>query len=209
MSSYLLRLAQRLNSRYAPKDGFPPVFLMGDDEKLPDLHPFLTDLPKGSAIIIRSRSRHRRLDQIRGLKTPCRRFGLKILVADDWALAVSHHLDGVHLPGNRLKKFRFNHGRLRRPYPDFLITASAHSATAIQTARNCGVCGVFLSPIFPTTSHPNGKSLGRWRLHDHITKTTPTLGAIGLGGLNTKTAPALQNTRLCAFAGISGLLPHS
>jgi len=158
MSSYLLRLAQRLNSRYAPKDGFPPVFLMGDDEKLPDLHPFLTDLPKGSAIIIRSRSRHRRLDQIRGLKTPCRRFGLKILVADDWALAVSHHLDGVHLPGNRLKKFRFNHGRLRRPYPDFLITASAHSATAIQTARNCGVCGVFLSPIFPTRPLASSRS---------------------------------------------------
>lgn len=206
MSFAIQSTALRLNKRYAPNSNFPPVFLLSDDEKQPDVRPFLSKLPKGSAVLVRSRSALKRRQHIRQLRIPCRKLGLRLMVADDWKLAVAYHLDGVHFPEQRLKKFRFNQGRLRKPYPDFLITCSAHTLNSLVLAQNCGVKGVFISPIFPTTSHKAAKTLGRWRLAYHLSKCPNNIGAVGLGGINEHTIKQLRNCRLSAIAGISGLI---
>ena len=68
---------------------------------------------------------------------------------------------------------------------------------------NYGINFLFLSPIFPTNSHPNSKTIGNMRLAK-ITRELGDKSAIyALGGINLVNIRLLKNTRIAGFGFIT------
>lgn len=145
-------------------------------------------LPRGSAVVIRGRDRRARaalLAQLMPLS------GLSLLVADDPVLAEA--ADGLHLPEARARDAA--HWRARRP--GWIITASAHSLRALMALAH--IDAAFLSPVFPTASHPGAPALSPARAA-LIAAATP-VPVYALGGIDGRNAARLPP----AFAGIAAI----
>jgi thiamine-phosphate pyrophosphorylase len=107
----------------------------------------------------------------------CRARCLVLVVAGDARLAASLGA-GMHLRSGRWP------GPLR---PRGLVTSSAHGVAEMRRAARAGAHLVFLSPAFPTASHPGAPGLGplRW-------------------GLMARRLPWITRTRLAALGGVDG-----
>lgn len=145
-------------------------------------------LPRGSAVVIRGRDRRARAALLAQL-TPLS--GLSLLVADDPVLAEA--ADGLHLPEARARDAA--HWRARRP--GWIITASAHSLRALMALAH--IDAAFLSPVFPTASHPGAPALSPARAA-LIAAATP-VPVYALGGIDGCNAARLPP----AFAGIAAI----
>jgi thiamine-phosphate pyrophosphorylase len=108
------------------------------------------------------------------------------------ALAAKYRLKHLHLPEQTLKK----RGKLKllQLKKRFILTTSVHSLPALKRAERAGVHAVLLSPVFPTASHPNGKTLGAYQ-YRCITKQA-RLPVYPLGGVTPKNIARLYHTRL-------------
>jgi thiamine-phosphate pyrophosphorylase len=158
---------------------------MTDDARLPDPIAAARALPRGSLVVARSRERLEPL--VRALlKLP-----LCVLAAGDPELAVRLGAQGFHLPEARAREAA--HWRAR--FPDMFITASAHSLRALAVAH---VDAVFLSPVFPTESHPERAALTAVRANAIARQACVPVYA--LGGIDARNAK-----RLHGFAGIAAI----
>ncbi|HEY2068335.1 MAG TPA: thiamine phosphate synthase [Rhizomicrobium sp.] len=180
----------RAASRFAARR-LPPLVLMTDDTRLPDPAAAACRLPFGSLVILRSRNATRRAALAKSLR------GLTLLIADDPYLAARCGAQGLHLPEHRAHEAL--HWRAR--HPGWLITASAHSLSAITRAR--GADAVILAPVFATASHPGGATLGAIRARI-IAQASP-LPVYALGGIDAVTARALAGAKLAGLAAIGAL----
>jgi thiamine-phosphate pyrophosphorylase len=187
-------VALRLNA-----GNLPPLVLMTDDERLPDPCEAARLLPRGSLIVLRARDQYRRRDLAVALARIAHARALFLLIADDPDLARSAH--GVHFPEAHMGAISY--WRARRP--DWFLTASAHSLQAAQRAALFGADAVFLSPVFPTPSHPGRQVLTPIRLRLIARETRVPLYA--LGGINAGNAQQLLGARLAGIAAIGGLAP--
>jgi thiamine-phosphate pyrophosphorylase len=185
-------VALRLNA-----GNLPPLVLMTDDERLPDPCAAARLLPRGSLIVLRAREKHRRVELATALARIARSRALFLLIADDPELAQS--ADGVHFPEAHMGAIA--HWRARRP--GWFLTTSAHSLEAVQRAARFGADAVFLSPIFPTASHPGRASLTPIRLRLMAREARVPLYA--LGGINAGNAQQLLGAGLAGIAAIGGL----
>lgn len=122
----------------------------------------------------------------RALARVCRARGLALSVAGDWRLAAALGA-GLHLRGGRRPA-----GAPRR-LP--ALTSSAHGAADVRRARRAGALA-FLSPAFPTASHPRVAGLGpcRWGL----VARRGGGGVAALGGVDGRTVRRLPG---CVAAG--------
>ncbi|CCQ75600.1 thiamine phosphate synthase [Magnetospira sp. QH-2] len=191
----LTDLARRLNRRACSP--LPPLILMTDDDRLPDPSGLVAHLPKGSAILVRSRKALDREQRARRLIPLCRPRGIKLLVADDIGLAMGLGLDGLHIPEAKVRDLPLWHIWRR---PGFLVTTSAHSLAALHRAARAGVDAALLSPVFSTGSHPNARQLGPTRFGIWTGETC--LAIYGLGGIDSKQAARLLNSGAVGMAGI-------
>ncbi|HEY1632619.1 MAG TPA: thiamine phosphate synthase [Rhizomicrobium sp.] len=168
-------------------DGLPCLILMTDDATLPDPRAAAHALPHGSLVILRGTALRfaRDIHAIRGLR---------LLIANDGALAARIGADGIHLSEARAHEAA--HWRAR--HPGWLITAAAHSlrATAVQADA------VLLSPIFATRSHPGAKTLGLRALTIARQAATPVYA---LGGVDAITVRRLDGGAFAGVAAISAL----
>lgn len=162
-----------------------PLVLMTDDRDA-DWAAAAHRLPQGSLVVVRARDAKRRAQLAEQLSFA------RLLVAGDPELAAEFGV-GLHLPERRMREAP--HWRARHPH--WIITASAHSLGALLHAR--GLDGVFLSPVFATTSH------------SHATPLTPVRAALiaaqspvpvyALGGVTPRNAVLLAP----AFSGIAAI----
>jgi thiamine-phosphate pyrophosphorylase len=148
----------------------PRLWLMTDERQGEALLPAIARLPRGAGIVFRHYSlppaeRRALWDQVR---TAARTRGLTLVAA------------GLTLPGADGAHNRFGRG---------LRTASAHNLREVRAAERAGAHLLFLSPVFPTRSHPGAPALGprRFALLAHQTK----LPAIALGGMDADKARSL------------------
>lgn len=192
--STLARLARRLNA-----GALPSLVLMSDDERLPDPCAAAECLPRGSMVVLRARDQTRRVALARALSPIVRRGGLFLLIADDTALAARAGADGVHFPERRAGEIAYWRAR----HPEWLMTASAHSLTAVARAARFGADAVFLSPVFATKSHPGRAALGPLRLRA-IAQCVP-VAIYALGGIDAANAHRLEGARLAGIAAIGAL----
>ncbi|MBV9550085.1 MAG: thiamine phosphate synthase [Alphaproteobacteria bacterium] len=163
-----------------------PLVLFTDDSG----HDWLSAarrLPAGGAVIIRSRDASQRATLLDTLSS----LPLKLLVAGDANLAQG--ADGLHLPEHRAGEAA--HWRAR--HPDWIITASAHSLRALMMLSQ--VDAAFLSPVFPTASHPGAAALTPLRAA-FIAAASP-VPVYALGGVTARNARRLPPS----FAGIAAI----
>ncbi len=127
------------------------LWLFTDRARLADPLPAIAGLPKGQCgVVFRHEGVAGRAALAMAVAKLCRARRLALTVAGDWRLAASLGA-GVHLRGGRGRAAR---GKLN--------TASAHDVAELRRGCWAGAL-VFVSPAFPTASHPGLAALGAWR----------------------------------------------
>jgi len=150
----------------------PRLWMMTDERQGDAIWGALSRLPRGSGIVFRhyglpARERRRLFEQMR---REARRRNHRLLLAGPPGLAAAWRADGSHGPG-----------RGRPPQPR---TASAHDLAQIRAAERSGAALVFLSPVFPTRSHPGARVLGPLRFG--LLARQSRLPVIALGGMDAR-----------------------
>jgi thiamine-phosphate pyrophosphorylase len=148
----------------------PRLWLMTDERQGEALFTSIARLPRGAGIVFRHYSlapaeRRALWDRVRSAANAS---GLMLVVAGPTLPGA----DGAHnRPGRGLR------------------TASVHNLREIRAAERAGAHLLFLSPVFPTRSHPGAAVLGprRFALLAHQTK----LPVIALGGMDAEKARTL------------------
>jgi len=157
MDARLVAWARAVKSRHRhDRRPCPVLWLFTDDRRLPDPCASAARLPRGLAgVVLRHDAEPQRRALGRALARICRVRRLALVVAGDTRLAAALGA-GVHLRGGRWP----DHARTRRGWR----TSSAHSMAELRRARWAGADLAFLSPAFPTASHPGAPGLGpqRW-----------------------------------------------
>ena len=179
-----------------------PVLWLFTDPRGPDPLQFARLAPRGlCGIVLRHDADPARAQLAQAIAEVCRERGLALTIAGDWRLARAAGA-GLHLRDGRKPP--------HAPRGWRLLTSSAHGAASLRRARAAGAL-VFLSPAFPTASHPGSPALGplRWsRLAGGgAAMADECVGAPGVG------AQGLTAPGVAALGGITGrtirLLPRA
>jgi thiamine-phosphate pyrophosphorylase len=144
----------------------------------------LERLPRGAGVVFRHyqlppRARAELFAQVRRV---ARRRRLVLLVAGK-PLRGADGRHGARAAGS--------HGRATRP---------AHHRRDLVAARRAGVDAAFVSPVFPTRSHPGAPALGRVRFGLLIRDSG--IPVIALGGMDEGRARSLARLRVHGWAAI-------
>ncbi len=173
----------------------PHLWLMTDERQGDALWCALDALPRGTGVVFRHYSlspadRRTMFDRVRRI---ARRRGLTLLLAGSPAQAAAWGADGAHGRFSRIGA-----GRM-------LLSAPVHDAAELRAARHADL--VFISPVFPTRSHPGGRSLGPARFATLLAQAH--MPVIALGGVDAKRAKRLIAMGAHGWAAIDGLTPRS
>jgi len=163
----------------APDQPLPRLWLMTDERLGRSLPDAVARLPEGAGIVFRHYSleeseRRALFETVRAAHE-----GL-LLLAGPADLAAIWGADG-------------SHGRHQGA-----LTASAHDLAELRMAEAIGVRLVFLSPVFPTRSHPDRPALGAAGFAALAGQTDRPV--IALGGMNAQRAKGLPGAY--GWAGI-------
>jgi thiamine-phosphate pyrophosphorylase len=169
-----------------------PAQLLMTDERMGDgLWGALDRLPCGAGVIFRyyalpPAERRRLYERVRAI---ARRRRLILILAGTPREAIAWKADGVH--------GRSPHRRAPRR---LIRSAPVHDSAELYAARTADLC--LVSPIHPTRSHPDARTLGHVRLgllvgRDHH-------GIVALGGMNPARARSLRLLGIGRWAGIDG-----
>lgn len=164
----------------------PQQWLFSDERLAVGVARLAALLPPGSGIVLR----HDRLAPgvrwrlLRRLMRVARARGLTILLAGTPERARRWGADGVHL---RQHDARRAAQALRL---GLLLTMPVHNACEARAARRAKASGVFISPLYPTRSHPGAGFLGSaaWVRLARLAKAQ----AIALGGMTAARARQLN-----------------
>lgn len=169
---------------------------MTDERQGDQLWPALQALPSGSGVIVRHYSlnpsaRHALVARIRKIARARRHI---LITAGSAASARAMHADGFHA--------RSPH---KGPH-DLVRTVAVHNAAELRLAERAAADLVFLSPVFDTGSHPDGRVLGPVRFGQLVQRTR--IPVIALGGLNKRRAQSLRQFGIYGWAAIGALTPN-
>jgi thiamine-phosphate pyrophosphorylase len=175
----------------------PRLWLFTDSDRLPDPRAAAAGLPRGRAgVVLRHDADPGRAALGRDLARICRGRRLILVVAGDLRLAAALRA-GVHLRGGRWPGF---------PRPAGIVTSSAHSVADLRRAARAGADLGFLSPAFPTASHPGAPGLGplRWGA---MARRVPGIRLAALGGVDGTSIRRLPGDACHAAGAIGALAP--
>lgn len=167
--------------RHPRPSALPRRWLMTDERLGDALWPAIDALPRGSGIIFRhyatpSRARQALFVRVRSV---ARRRGLMLVMAGP--------------PVGRGPMLR--HGRQRGA-----LTAPVHSRTEAIAAIRMGAALLFVSPAYPTRSHPGAPALGPVRFGLMIRGLK--VPVVALGGMDERRWRALRRFGVHGWAGI-------
>ncbi len=190
--------AARLGNARAPRP-----WLFSDPSRLPDPRAAAARLPRGAGVVARAADPA----VLDGLARIARRRGLVLVVSQRGRAALALGA-GLHLPDRRGARHLLPVLLARRAgAPGAVLTMASHGgAAAAARARRLRPDLVFLSPAFPTASHPGAPALGphRWA---RAARGLP--GAVAaLGGITPRSLRRLPRG-LAGYGAIGGLLPQA
>ena len=170
----------------------PRLWLMTDERQGKALWDAIDRLPRGAGIVFRhySLSPGDRRDLFELMKRRAKRRGLTLLFAGSSNGAGWANGDGVH----NAARAPLRRGKIR--------SASAHDMRELRAAERAGADLLFLSPAFPTRSHPGRRALGPLRFM--LLARQARVPVIALGGMNARRAQRLGGG-IHGWAGIDAL----
>ena len=182
-------MALRYSDCMTARQTLPLLWLLSDRRNDAGLERALTHLPPGSGFVFRhyhlsGAQRRARFDVLADV---ARSHGHTIVLAGDEAGSAEWGADGFY-------------GARRGGRPGLWL-ATAHDADEIRTAEEGGADGVFLSPVFPTASHPGAPTLGVDAFRKLAKRTS--VPVIALGGMTHARAARLQWPRWGAIDGLA------
>jgi thiamine-phosphate pyrophosphorylase len=167
--------------------------MMTDERQGDGLIPALARLPRGAGVVFRHYGLP--LDERRALfekvRRIARRRGLVLVAAAPDRLCSPLRVHGVHNDAGRAQRYAAA-GTLR--------TAAVHNMRELRRAERNGANLVFLSPIFPTRSHPGAASLGPLRFG--VISRKSRLPVVALGGMDPARARRLKGHKVHGWAAI-------
>lgn len=173
----------------------PKRWFFTDEIRTPDPGPVIRGLDGGTGVVFRHYHDPERTPMAASAADVCRARGGVLLIAGDPALASKVRAQGVHWPEAALETPG------RTPVPPWLLrTAAVHSHAALARAEAAGVDAVFVSPVFPTASHPGRKPLGLEGLAQLCAACAVPVFA--LGGVTAENAESAMDAGAAGVAGI-------
>jgi thiamine-phosphate pyrophosphorylase len=170
----------------------PLLWLLSDARNDAGLEAALAALPRGSGFVFR----HYHLDprdreaRFRALAEKARAAGHVTILSGDEAVAREWGADGVY---GAVESVAAASGLLK--------LATAHNGQDLLAAGRAMADGVFLSPVFPTRSHPEAEPLG---IHGfHVLAQQSPVPVIALGGMTKTRAEELAWPRWGAIDGLA------
>jgi thiamine-phosphate diphosphorylase len=128
----------------------------------------------------------------------CREHGARLILNGPGCDFGSVDADGLHLSSERLMRCS------RRRVPDSkLLSAACHTEEQLAQAERVGVDLVTLSPVLPTSSHPDAPTLGWQRFGELVAQTCVPVYA--LGGMTRAHCAKARAFGAHGIAAITGL----
>ncbi|MFO7602302.1 MAG: Nudix family hydrolase [Gammaproteobacteria bacterium] len=128
----------------------------------------------------------------------CRQQQAMLLLSPDLYAAHATEVAGMHLTSQQLYEFK------QRPLAaDKLLSASVHHAGELQQAQKLQADFVLLSPVLPTSSHPDAAPLGWDCFRDLVAGVRCPVFA--LGGVDASHLPLARAAGAHGIAAISAL----
>lgn len=170
----------------------PALWLLSDARNDAGLERALDALPPGSGFVFRHyhlepAERRARFDALAGL---CRSLGHMLVLSGTSSQAQQWAADGAYGQARKL-------GRV----DGVARFATIHDLLEMSRAERLGIDAMFLSPVFPTRSHPDGRHLGKDMFL--LMANRATAPVIALGGMNAARAEELGWPRWAAIDGLS------
>ena len=167
----------------------PRLWLMTDERMGDALWTALERLPRGAGVVFRHHSlpQRERRQLFERVKRHCPRKRLLILLAGPASLARAWKADGYHGSGLQLQT-RLVH------------SMAVHNAVELVAASRARPDLLFVSPVFPTRSHPGKPTLGPVRFAA-LARQAP-VPVIALGGMNHPRVRRLQAAGVHGWAAI-------
>ncbi len=163
----------------------PLLWLLSDARNDAGLEGALRALPERSGFVFRHyhldpEARRKRFDELVAIARAC---GHVVILSggEDWG--ADGHYGAPESLGSGLR------------------LATAHDGEEIEAAVEAKADGIFLSPVFPTASHPGGATLGPMGF-SVLAQQSP-VPVIALGGMNAARARELNWPRWAAIDGLS------
>lgn len=159
------------------RQSLPLLWLLSDARNDAGLEAALADLPRGSGFVFRHYHLEpgERAARFRHLASVARRGGHIVALAGEAAVARKWGADGIYASTTKLTGT-----------DGLLALATAHDGDELAAAAAAGADGVFLSPVFPTRSHPDATPLG---VHGfHVLAQRSPVPVIALGGMTAARA---------------------
>ncbi|WP_225212506.1 thiamine phosphate synthase [Brevundimonas guildfordensis] len=192
--------AARSLARTGPQAGrpLPPLLFFTDPARTPRPWETAARLPAGAGVVFRHFGASDRLETGRRLREATHTAGVRLLVGLDAELAERIEADGVHLPERALSAAYALSGRR----PDWLLTGAAHSAEAVQGARD--LHALVLSPVFPAGGASAAKPALGVEGFSALAALAPC-PVYALGGITAANASRLASTGACGLAGVGAI----
>ena len=167
----------------------PQQWLFSDERLRVGVARLAATLPPGSGIVLRhdSLASGTRWRLLRRLMRVARARGLTVLIAGTPDMARRWGADGVHLRQHDARRAAQGH---RLGLSVTMPVHDAREARRARRARRAQAVGVFISPLYPTRSHPGAPALGpaAWLRLARLAGGQP----IALGGMTPTRARQLN-----------------
>lgn len=187
-------------ARAANRGWLPRLWLFSDPQRLPDPRAAAAALPRGSGVVARAVAPA----LLPALVRQQRGRGPVLLGGD--ASGALRLRAGLHWPDRAAQGpglLAFLAAR-RAGAPWALLSLAAHGPAGLRRAQRLRPDLIFLSPLFPTPSHPGAASLGPWRWAAQARRAGRPVAA--LGGIVAGTAGRVPPP-CCGLAAITALVP--
>ncbi|MFN4114272.1 MAG: thiamine phosphate synthase [Sphingomonadaceae bacterium] len=170
----------------------PLLWLLSDQRNDADLERALARLPNGSGFVFRHYhlDEERRRARFERLSDCARDHGHRVILAGNIRDCAAWRADGVY---GAVEGVARHTGGLR--------LGTAHNGDELQAANRARLDGVFLSPVFPTRSHPGAAVLGIQGFQ--VLAQQALIPVIALGGMTSARARALNWPRWGAIDGLA------
>ncbi len=185
----------------AKKLTIPKAVLFSDEKKIGDLEMVTKTLSRNSALIYRQQNSDHKIRKI------CKENKIKFIVKNNIALYKDMRADGIHFSDNDTLSASLRY-KIKKLPNSTILSLSCHNLKSLTKAIKLQPDIIFISPVFPTTSHPNSKIIGIKKLaslaqhFQKLQKTHPKPQLYALGGINLSNIKSLKKLNLGGIGGI-------